>query len=292
MKLFSPLPPTPDGAALQEEQQGQATVWGPASRTAHATAPRRGRKVSVPLREQLPCGSAAAESRGAGAVAGFPSAGRGEGRAEARQKVTARGSRARAGAASRRPRGQEGLAERLRGCGVGGEVWRQLLVKMPVWGSGGGGKHPIALSAPVRRCGEWWRCYRHLALSDWEGAGAAAFRGLPRDGASRSGAAGSRSGESSRAGRAGLRSPRREQRAVRLRRAGERRGEPAPGCPLPAGRPRCWPPSPRRESLRRCSPTVPPPRWGGSRGARGTGRPGAFPCAELCWREVRRDTEV
>lgn len=183
MKLFSPLPPTPDGAALQEEPQGQATVWGPASRTAHATAPRRGRKVSVPLREQLPCGSAAAESRGDGVVAGLPSAGRGEGRAAARQKVTARGSRARAGAVGRRRRGQEGLAERLRGCGVGGEVWRQLLVKMPVWGSGGGGKHPIALSAPVRPCGEWWRCSRHLALSDWEGAGAAAFRGLPRDGA-------------------------------------------------------------------------------------------------------------
>lgn len=187
-------------------------MWGPASRTAHATAPRRGRKVSVPLREQLPCGSAAAaaESRGDGAVAGLPSAGRGEGRAAARQKVTARGSGARAGVAGRRRRGQEGLAERLRGCGVGGEVWRQLLVKMPVWGSGGGGKHPVALSAPVRPCGEWWRCSRRLALCDWEGAGAAALRGLPWDGASK-------------------------ERRCRLAERGELPGR-APGSALPAER--------------------------------------------------------
>lgn len=100
------------------------------------------------------------------------------------------------------------------------------------------------------------------------------YGGSRGTGRARSGAAGSRSGESSRAGRAGLRAPRPEQRAVRRRRAGERRGEPAAGRLLPAGRARCRPPPPRRGSLRRCSPLSLRPGGAGATAHVGQGGPG------------------
>lgn len=264
---FSRLPPSHPlrfrrGCPSRESSRARRRCGDRRRGAAHAAAPRRGRKVSAPLREQLPGGTAAAAAgsrRHGGRPPGSlrPAAGTAPPAAAAeapRPKVTARGS----WGGGRAGGGERSLPVRLRGCGGGGEVWRQLLVKMSVWGSRGAGRgggeaagHGVGSGAPVCVC-VWGGggVPRRLTLCD-RGSGGAGLPGLSEE----------RALATRRAGTAPA--PRGEV-CVRARRAGERRREPAAGCLPLTGRARgsVSPPFPSAPAGR-----APPRTWG--RSARG-----------------------